>query len=186
MFEAGTKCGGVRKPPAVVMGGSLLLAPPPERPLPQDVYVVKLRRTIFGVSHGRKDDTSTTGITAFVDPRRAAQYSEALWRHRLATGEWPDRVLMPGQGLELYDCGGTSLPPNVLRVDRVPREPLVKSMGLTGAGVDIVHDGVDPRRPGPFTLSGSSHRWTDEDAGVLAARRTFFDELYRKRFGGVE
>lgn len=168
------------------MGASLLLAPPPDRPLPQDVFVVKLRRTMFGLSHGQAGGTSTTGITAFVDPRRAAQYSEALWRHRVATGEWPDRVLMPGQGLELYDCGGSRLPPNVLRVDRVPREPLVRSMGLTGAGVDLVHDGVDPLRPGPSALSGSSYRWRDDSPGVLMARRQYFDELFRKRFGGAE
>ena len=168
------------------MGGSLLLVPPPDRPLPQDVYVIKLRRTMFGVSHGGPDDTSTTGITAFVDPRRAAQFSEALWRHRVATGEWPGRVLVRGEGLELYDCGGTRPPPNVLRVDRVPREPLVRSMGRTGARVDLVHDGIDPRRPGPAALSGSSHRWEDHDPMVLAARREYFDELYRKRFGGVE
>ena len=167
--------------------GSLLLVPPPPRPLPQDVYVIKLRRTYFGLHHEAPDGTSRTGLLAFADARRAAVNSDRLWKHRMANGEWPKRVLTAGECVELDDRGLMMSSKNELRVDRVPLEWLTNAMGRSGAGVDLVEeidDGLRVRQHHVDSLGGRRFSWEDEDRHILMVRRTYLEELVRKRGGG--
>lgn len=166
----------------------MLLAPPPPRPAPQDVYVIRLKRTYFGLHHEQADGTSRTGLVAFVDSRRAAANCDRLWRHRLANGDWPKRVLMAGEAVELDDRGLILSSKNELRVDRVGLTWLKDAMGRSGGSVDLV-EGVDDERGRPgrhhrYTMGGERHSWKDGDRTTLMFRRQYLEELMRKRHGG--
>lgn len=160
----------------------LLVARPPDRPLPQDVFVIKLRRTYYGLHDEGDDGVSRAGILAFAHQNLAARRSDLLWRHRMAQGSYPSRVLRRGESVEMDDRGLMVVSRNELRVDRVPLRWLQEVMGRSGGAVNLVREERESETGAHHvhTNSGVRLSWEECDA-TCRLRREYLDDLFRKR-----
>ncbi|KAK9844786.1 hypothetical protein WJX74_006841 [Apatococcus lobatus] len=168
---------------------SLLLAPPPPRPLPRDVFVVKHERTYFAVHREDPEGVSRAGLLAFSERERAKRLSDLIWRHRLATDGWPRRTLGRLEPLLFEDPGGTShADANPLLIERVALDWLIEAIGKTGGHVDLVEGTGGPEgrldalsgRTISWEEGGSRRSGRDQAALVLWKRQVFLDAVVKK------